>query len=850
MRTRRWVLALLAPALLLVPLPTQAAEPAAPVATPDKVVTLITGDQVVLRGGDRDRVSIVQAAGREQVGFESRRTAEEWTVMPSDVRAAVQSGQLDRRLFDLDLLVRDGYDDAARGDIPVLVTGSTVAAREATTVRALKSGTALSVPKAKAAGFLQQFGVQGIGRQTATGTKIWLDRTLHTSLDHSVPQIGAPAAWQAGYTGKGVTVAVLDSGIDSTHPDLAGQVVAAKNFTADPAADTGGHGTHVASTIAGKGTNGHRGVAPDAKLLDGKVCDDFGYCSESTVLAGVEWAVAQQAKVVNLSLGGPAGDETDPLEQALDRFTREAGTLFVVAAGNNGREVESPGTAASALTVGAIDADEKLADFSAPGPGRGGAIKPDLTAPGVGIVAARAGGSHPEEPVGDRYAKMSGTSMATPHAAGAAALLAQQHAGWKAPELKAALTSTAKANPELTPYQQGSGRVDVARAVGQSVVAATTSVSFGTARWPHADDQPVTRQVTYRNFGSTPVTLDLRAELKAGSSPAPAGALRLSAERLTVAAGGEASVQIVSDTTHAGPDGLYTGRLLATAGAQQVVVPLVVDKEVESYDVAVTTLGADGKPVPAGQAFVSFARLDSWEPFDGRDVTRLPKGKYVLDATVFGPAGQHYRIVQPEFDVRRDAAVVLDVRTAKPVKVSVPRADARGFVSFFGYQRRTATGGEMSTWNLQPLGDQLFLGRLGRPVPNEQFKAFLVSYLGRLAPDGSLAGSPFVYGLVDTRRGQFFDGFRRTIHSDRQLAHVVAQYRGPAGTEDSWRLVGRQPGVDTMPIGAPVTLPHTVHQYLEPRTNWQQAFADETREPRQYKPGTTTTETWTHPTPS
>jgi subtilisin family serine protease len=835
-RKRRWATPLLATVLLLalVPVSQAAAEQVDETGAKDRTVTLITGDKVVLKGGDQ--LSVVRAAGREQIGFESRRTAGSWTVIPSDVRAAVESGKLDRRLFDVDLLLRDGYDDAARADIPLIVTGAAVQSRQAT--KALKSGTALSVPKQNAAGFLTD-----LGRQTtrSTSTKIWLDGKLRPSLDHSVPQIGAPAAWQAGYTGKGVTVAVLDSGIDATHPDLTGQVVATKNFTADPAADVVGHGTHVASTIAGKGTDGYKGVAPDAKLLDGKVCDDFGGCAESDVLAGLEWAVAQKAKVVNLSLGG-SSQEAGPLDQAVDRWTREAGTLFVVAAGNNGREVESPGTAASALTVGAVDRDENLADFSAPGPVSGGAIKPDVTASGVGIVAAKSSASHPEEPVGDKYARMSGTSMATPHVAGAAALLAQQHTGWKATELKAALTSTAKANAALTPYQQGSGRVDVARAVQQTVVATTSSVSFGTAQWPHADDKPVSKEVGFKNLGTTAVTLDLKGELKKGSA---AGVLKLSTDRLTVPAGGTASVQVTSDTTHTGPDGLYTGRLTATAGSQQVGVPLVADKEVESYDVTVSVIGADGKPVPADRAYVGLTNLTT---FESSDPGRVAKGKYGLDVTAFGPNGEHYRMIQPELTVSRDAKLVVDLRKAKPVKITVPRADAGTFVVFFGYQLKNKAGDKVVTFNLQPEGEKLYLGRMGRPAAADRFQSFVASYVGKLAADGTLTDTPYVYGLVDTRRGQFFDGLQRRIVTDRQLAHVVTQYKGPG--ESTWALVGRKPGVDTFPIAASVKLPSTVHQYLEPRTDWQQMLGETQNEPRQYPLGATTYETLTTTAPS
>ncbi|MFD1326283.1 S8 family serine peptidase, partial [Micromonospora sonneratiae] len=164
--------------------------------------------------------------------------------------------------------------------------------------------------------------------------------------------------------------------------------------------------------------------------------------------------------------------EIDPLEQAVNTLTAQTGTLFVIAAGNDGGEgtVGSPGSADAALTVGAVDRDDELAEFSSRGPRVGDeAIKPDVTAPGVDIVAARASGTEMGEPVGDSYVTSSGTSMATPHVAGAVALLAQQHPTWKADQLKATLVGSAKPNPGLTAFEQGAGRVDVARAITQTV---------------------------------------------------------------------------------------------------------------------------------------------------------------------------------------------------------------------------------------------------------------------------------------------------------------------------------------------------------------------------------------------
>src|SRR5262249_11006020 len=148
------------------------------------------------------------------------------------------------------------------------------------------------------------------------------------------------AAWARGLTGQGVVVAVLDSGIDASHPDLAGKVVDAETFIDDGlgTSDVFGHATHVASIIAGTGAASggqFRGVAPDAQLLSGRVWDSGGFCPESAILAGVAWAaIDQHAPIINLSLGGLDSPGQDPLEDAINQLSAQYGTLFVVAAGN------------------------------------------------------------------------------------------------------------------------------------------------------------------------------------------------------------------------------------------------------------------------------------------------------------------------------------------------------------------------------------------------------------------------------------------------------------------------------------------------------------------------------------
>ena len=352
-------------------------------------VTLLTGDRVYVDG---DNLSVTAAPGRERIGFVQRSVNGHQQVIPNDALRLVSSGTLDSRLFDVTGLVQAGYDDAHSTDLPTIVgytdqadgTARLRAAGDARITRALPSvrGAAVRVGKDRAGAFWTSMTTgtgAGAGRRIAGGVaRIWLDGTRTISLDQSVPQIGAPQAWAAGYDGTGVTVAVLDTGVDATHPDLAGRIAEARNFTDAPdTTDTVGHGTHVASTVAGTGAGSggkYKGVAPGAALLIGKVCPTRN-CPDSAILAGMEWA-APRARVVNLSLGGTDTPEVDPLEEAVNRLTAQTGALFVIAAGNNGQDggVGSPSTADAALSVGAVDKQEKLASFSNRGPRWDGAI--------------------------------------------------------------------------------------------------------------------------------------------------------------------------------------------------------------------------------------------------------------------------------------------------------------------------------------------------------------------------------------------------------------------------------------------------------------------------------------------
>lgn len=337
------------------------------------------------------------------------------------------------------------------------------------------------------------------------------DYAVHALLTDSVPMIGAPKVWQKTdpsgnpVTGKGRVIAIIDTGIDYTHPDLGGclgpscKVIGGydiANNDPDPKDDQG-HGTHVAGIAAANGTL--RGVAYEASLLAYKVLDQQGSGSMSDVIAGVEKAcdpdgnpaTNDKADVINLSLGGE-GDPTDPLAVAVNNAV-SLGVIVVAAAGNayNYQTIGSPALAEQAIAVAAVDKQGKLANFSSKGPvpGYNQLIKPEISAPGVDILSTIPGGG---------YMSASGTSMAAPHIAGAAALLKQLYPKEPASSFKQRLMTHAKALP-YDIYSQGAGLVALDKAIQPNVVMLTpAAVALG--RVPHNDPVwMVRRDVVIKN---------------------------------------------------------------------------------------------------------------------------------------------------------------------------------------------------------------------------------------------------------------------------------------------------------------------------------------------------------------
>jgi subtilisin len=278
-------------------------------------------------------------------------------------------------------------------------------------------------------------------------------------LPWGVDRVDADVAQSEGATGEGVDVGVIDGGIDPSHPDLEGTLADPDSDGAHESwvdcsegdceyawADEGGHGTHVAGTIAADGSDRVVGVAPAATLHALKVCGSGGQCRTSAIVEAIRYAADQGWDVVNLSLGSP---QESPALQAAGKYAREAGVLPVAAAGNRGSpdSVGYPAAYEEFLAVSATTVDDDVAEFSSRGP------EVELAAPGAEVCSSFV----------DGYRSLDGTSMASPHVAGAAAQVVAD--GDDADAAESRLLDSAE-DIGKSDTEQGEGLVDVAAALG------------------------------------------------------------------------------------------------------------------------------------------------------------------------------------------------------------------------------------------------------------------------------------------------------------------------------------------------------------------------------------------------
>ncbi|MGW3498995.1 S8 family serine peptidase [Streptomyces sp. NPDC001020] len=589
-----------------------------PAASADRAVTtrvtLVTGDtiEVVKDAQGRQSVHFGAEGASKSTGFQTMSGPNgDMYVLPEGALDAIASNAVDRELFNVTRLIRDGYADSRSDSLPVIVgyadkpSDATLKARvdklaaadrgallesvDMAGVKVDKKGADRFWRSVKPASEPSRHGRTVTAPNASKVSRLWYDGKVQASLDKSVPQIGAPEAWAKGVDGKGVKVAVLDTGVDLGNADVKDRLTATRSFVPGAATvqDRKGHGTHVASTIAGSGANSggkYKGVAPGADLLVGKVLNDGGGGLNSWIIDGMEWAAAQGADVVSMSLSGSASSPSDPMTQVVDRLSATTHTLFVVAAGNNGSgasTIGSPGTADSALTVGAVDKSDVLAGFSSRGPRVGdSAIKPEITAPGVGIVAARASGTSMGTPVDANYTSADGTSMATPHVAGAAALLAQRHPDWTGQRMKAALMTHAKPSSASSVYQQGNGRVDVPAALDPALELSGMA-DFGLVMWHPGTYDKQTRTVTVTNSTDSATTVT-----PAVSGNIPQGAVTVPGP-VQVAAGASAEITVTLDPNLVAT-GPTSGTLTLTSSSGATAHTAIgLDKEREKHKLTV-----------------------------------------------------------------------------------------------------------------------------------------------------------------------------------------------------------------------------------------------------------------------
>ncbi|MCC5476060.1 S8 family serine peptidase [Streptomyces barringtoniae] len=664
------------------PATTAATATKATTAATATTVTLVTGDKVTVTDlGHGKKTLTVQRPEGATGAVRTQESGGGISVVPDEALPYLRAGTLDRRLFDVSGLIRQGLTDAEAAATPLIVTyakGTRAAAPAGTEpTRSLPSlrGAAVEAGKGLGRTFWRSFTHRG------GVAKVWLDGRVKADMAESNAQIGTQAAWDAGLTGKGVTVAVLDTGADLGHPDLEGRVTTIKSFVdGEGVADRNGHGTHVTSTVGGSGAASdgkEKGVAPDATLAVGKVLSDQGSGSESQIIAGMEWAARDvHARIVSMSLGSTEpSDGTDPMAEAVNTLSRETGALFVVAAGNTGApsSIGSPGAADAALTVGAVDSADQAAYFTSAGPRYGdNALKPDISAPGVDILAARSqltGGS-------GYYTSMSGTSMATPHVAGAAALLAQEHPDWTGAQLKDTLMSSSR-QLDAPAYLLGAGRVSVPDAV-EAQVTATGSTDLGFYGWPYDQDKPVTRTVTYTNSS------DRAVELKLSVTGSPDGVATLAGTTLTVPAHGTASTTVTGDGSKA-PVGETSGQIVATGPSGDVVAHTAFGlvKEEERYTLTVHVRDRSGASTAADLTLQRLAAGEDAQPAHVGDSgtlrLRLRPGTYSL-AGFLDVRGSHGAdslglglLAAPEITLDHDQDVTLDGRRLREIEARVDR---------------------------------------------------------------------------------------------------------------------------------------------------------------------------------
>lgn len=414
------------------------------------------------------------------------------------IEASLQQQINDSPISSLNVIVQKSIKDNSVEEYVAKLGGEVT--KDLTIINAL----AATLPAFRIAELAQHSGVRWISPDAKVeeqGCKECI-RTNKLKNDY-IMSVRADQVWnQVPYLqGKGVTIAVVDSGIASNHPDLKGRVIAEKNLRLIPSTyDYFGHGTYVAGVIAGNGSASkgrYIGIAPQANLLNVKVSGSLGASYESDVVAGLQWIYENRAKynirVVNISINSTTAQSyhTSPLDAACEILWFN-GIVVVVSSGNRGENaVYPPANDPFVITVGATDSngtpvtdDDTVAPFSAFGTTADGISKPEIVAPGRHIVAPLSNPSaqlallHPSNVVNEKYLLMSGTSVAAPVVSGAVALLLEDEPNLTPDQVKYRLLATANTNwRAYNATTAGAGYLDIKAAIqGETTENANTDM--------------------------------------------------------------------------------------------------------------------------------------------------------------------------------------------------------------------------------------------------------------------------------------------------------------------------------------------------------------------------------------
>ncbi|MFB2642838.1 S8 family serine peptidase [Shewanella bicestrii] len=686
--------------------------------------TLITGEVVtaVARAdGSLGGIRLLGENGAEVITSLFQNQNGQYLITPK-AQKWVESHTVDIELFNISKLHAAGYDDASTDKLPVIIeyrdgtlAGSAVPnpieGATLTDEIELIDSAAFGISKQQAAKVWETLSTDDAVKS------VWLDAVVHAhkdttsginalaNLTPTVPLTGAYGNLAKAFNGQGVTVAVLDTGYDVQHGDLAGQVVQSKDFTysSNGVDDLNGHGTHTAATIAGTGveSNGRwAGMAPGAKLLVGKVLTNSGSGSTSGILSGMQWAVAQGADVVSMSLGGSGTSCTGPLVDMVEALSDKA--LFVVSAGNSfTREtVGIPGCAPSALTVGAVDRDNHTASFSSRGPSPDGhSAKPDIASQGVDVVSAASGGFG-----ATAYRALSGTSMSAPHVSGGAAIVMQARPELTPRQVKEVLTSSVVPT-DAHVLEQGAGPMDVNRAVGQSIIA-PPNMELGS----FAYDQDIgltEKTISLRNLSDKDISLKLKMSLigEDGKTRMPATLAGLGVNSINVPANGSAEIPVWIDSSVALRSGAYgtiTGRIEGTTTGksnERVTVPISFWIQPPQVNLSFSVTDMRGKAASSPSKVYLMNEEDDWGQAvtlrNGQASLSVPEGNYTIvanimtydnDSTTSGLVESATQMAVLDRKVSQDTQIEFDARNAEKLefKASKPLAP-QGYAFGFTY---------------------------------------------------------------------------------------------------------------------------------------------------------------------